>query len=239
MGEKERFNHFEEALGNSDQNILREGFNQGALSGLAMLVQQWVTAVQLWFGAWVLFNYPDQFDFRDFLISMMGLMFVIFGLGIAFQDIADRKETEKGASRIFYLLDRQSGIDPLSEEGKTVDTSIPRKSTKAKKNSIKKKKQRASSLKNVAEETSEEMEEDRADEANRSSTLKKKKSKRSSKKLVDDEDGNDTDKKPKTSKKKGSSKKNLNENEDGKKAKSSKKKKNKRSIYIMNKNECV
>merc|ERR1712232_1441161 len=172
-----RFDHFEEALGHSDQNVLREGFNQGALSGLAMLVQQWVTALQLWFGAWVLYNYPNRFDFLDFLISMMSLMFAIFGLGMAFQDIADRKETEKSASRIFYLLDRQSGIDPLSEKGKTVDTSIPRKPTKAKKNSIKKKKQRASSLKNVAEETSGEMEEDRVGEANRSSTIKKQKSK--------------------------------------------------------------
>merc|ERR1712157_469277 len=41
--EKNRFCHFEEALGNSDQNIVKEGFKQGALSGLAMLVQQWVT----------------------------------------------------------------------------------------------------------------------------------------------------------------------------------------------------
>merc|ERR1712232_954476 len=185
-----RFDHFEEALGHSDQNVLREGFNQGALSGLAMLVQQWVTALQLWFGAWVIYNYPNQFDFRDFMISMMGLMFAIFGLGIAFQDIADRKETEKSASRIFYLLDRQSTIDPLSEEGKTVDTSIPRKSKVSKKKSSIKKNKRISALKDVAEENSGEMEEDQAaDEANGSSTLQKKKSKRrSSKKVVDNED---------------------------------------------------
>jgi len=42
----------------------------------------------------------------------------LFGLGAAFQDISDRKEVEKAAGRIFYLLDRKSEIDPLSEEGK-------------------------------------------------------------------------------------------------------------------------
>merc|ERR1712078_627691 len=52
--------------------------------------------------------------------------------------MADKKETEKSASRIFFLLDRQSDIDPLSEEGKTIDTSIPRKSKSKRKSSVKK-----------------------------------------------------------------------------------------------------
>jgi hypothetical protein len=42
----------------------------------------------------------------------------LFGLGAAFQDISDRKEVEKSAGRIFYLLDRASSIDPLSTQGK-------------------------------------------------------------------------------------------------------------------------
>jgi ribosomal protein RSM22 (predicted rRNA methylase) len=64
------------------------------------------------------------------LTSNFAILFSLFGLGAAFQDIADRKETEKSASRIFSLLDRVSSIDPLSEEGKILDTSgdMPMKS---------------------------------------------------------------------------------------------------------------
>jgi hypothetical protein len=88
-----------------------------------MFIQQWINALQLWFGAWVLFNNPDKFEFKDFLISNFALLFSLFGLGAAFQDIADRKETEKSASRIFFLLDRRSKIDPLSDEGNVLDIS--------------------------------------------------------------------------------------------------------------------
>jgi len=208
--EEDRFNHFEEILNNSENNYVRDGFKQGALSGLSILVQQWVTALEFWVGAWLLTKYPETFNFRDLFISLFSFMFGIFGLGMAFQDMADKKETEKSASRIFFLLDRQSDIDPLSEEGKTIDTSIPRKSKSKRKSSVKKpkssKKKRVSSLRNVEEE--DELEEDHADEGHKkSSSKKKKKSKRSSKKLLDDEDEDDTDKKPKSDGKKSKKKK--------------------------------
>jgi ATP-binding cassette subfamily B (MDR/TAP) protein 1 len=87
-----------------------------------MFIQQWINALQLWFGAWVLFNNPTKYEFNDFLVSNFALLFSLFGLGAAFQDIADRKETEKSASRIFFLLDRESAIDPLNDKGKVLDT---------------------------------------------------------------------------------------------------------------------
>ena len=116
--EGERFKNFEEALATSEPNHVREGLMEGFLAGLSMFIQQWINAVQLWFGGWLLFNYPDKFEFDDFLISNFSILFSLFGLGAAFQDISDRKETEKSASRIFYLLDRESKIDPMSETGK-------------------------------------------------------------------------------------------------------------------------
>ena len=72
-------------------------------------------------GGWILFKYPGVFSFNDFLISNFALLFSLFGLGAAFQDLSDRKEAEKSAGRIFYLLDRQSEIDPLSEDGVKLD----------------------------------------------------------------------------------------------------------------------
>jgi len=110
-----------------------------------------------------LFNYSNQYGFKDFLISNFAILFSLFGLGAAFQDISDRKETEKSASRIFYLLDRVSSIDPLSKEGKILDTSgdMPMKSQRKlsikRKSSIKKmanQQKRKSSLKVVDEKSS-------------------------------------------------------------------------------------
>jgi hypothetical protein len=82
-----------------------------------MFIQQWINALQLWFGGWLLWKFPEKYEFRDFLISNFAVLFALFGLGAAFQDISDRKEVEKSAGRIFYLLDRVSEIDPLGTDG--------------------------------------------------------------------------------------------------------------------------
>lgn len=115
-----------------------------------MFIQQWVNALQLWFGAWVLFNNIDKFSFNDFLVSNFALLFSLFGLGAAFQDVADRKETEKSASRIFFLLDRKSKIDPLSHEGKELSNNIVKRSISKK---ISKKKKKKSAVEKESIET--------------------------------------------------------------------------------------
>jgi ATP-binding cassette subfamily B (MDR/TAP) protein 1 len=119
--EEERFKNYENALRNSEPNYVREGAMQGFLAGLSMFIQQWINALQLWWGGYILFTYPNAYTFNDFLISNFALLFSLFGLGAAFQDISDRKETEKSVGRIFYLLDRKSAIDPLGEEGKKLN----------------------------------------------------------------------------------------------------------------------
>jgi len=208
--EEERYGRFEEALKQSEENYVRAGFHLGSLAGISMFVQQWINALQFWFGGWLLFKYPSKYTLNDFLISNMAILFALFGLGAAFQDISDRKQTENSASRIFYLIDKQSEIDPLSEEGKTVD--YKRKAKLEKKKSVRKskKEKRPSSLKNVEEEDPDFLEADDKDVKKRPSSLKKKKSKRSSKKLVDE---NDDDKlqKPRSSKKKKDKKKIIEE----------------------------
>lgn len=205
--QEERYSMYEEALDNSDKDWFRIALKSGVLAGLSMGIQQWINALQLFFGGWLMFKYPGSFTFDDFLISMFALLFGLFGLGLAFQDISDRKETEKSASRIFYLMDRKSEIDPLSEEGKTLDYSVPLSKPKKKKSVSKRKsekKKRASSLKIVAEdETEDAADEGEEEQTKRSSSSKKKKSKRSSK--IESDDG--AEKKPKSSKKRKSSKK--------------------------------
>ena len=78
----------------------------------------WGLALLFWWGSWLLHNNPNEFSYREFLISMFSLLFSINGLVIAAQGAVDRKEAQRAAQRIFELMDRQSLIDPLSPEGK-------------------------------------------------------------------------------------------------------------------------
>lgn len=119
--ENERYHNYEDALLHEQPNYVQDSFVDGLTAGLSMFVQQWVNALQFWWGGWLLFNSNGRFSFDDFIISNFALLFSLFGLGAAFQGISDKKETEKSAGRIFYLLDRESEIDPLSEGGKKLD----------------------------------------------------------------------------------------------------------------------
>ncbi len=118
--EQQRYNDYESALQRSDPNSGTALLITGMTGGVSMFIQQWINALQLWFGGWLLVKFPEDYEFRDFLISNFAVLFSLFGLGAAFQDISDRKEVEKSAGRIFYLLDRKSEIDPLGTDGKVL-----------------------------------------------------------------------------------------------------------------------
>jgi ATP-binding cassette, subfamily B (MDR/TAP), member 1 len=119
--EKTRFEKYKQALAKSNPNYLWTSFQSGFTSGISMFIQQWVNALQFWWGGWLLVNYHGTFVMEDFLISNFALLFGMFGLGSAFQDLADTKEVERSAGRIFHLIDRISAIDPMSEDGMKLD----------------------------------------------------------------------------------------------------------------------
>lgn len=79
--------------------------------------QQWVNALQFWWGGWLLFHYPERFTFHEFLVSMFALLFSLFALGAAAQGLVDKKKAEAAAGRLFYLMNRVSEIDPLCTSG--------------------------------------------------------------------------------------------------------------------------
>jgi ATP-binding cassette, subfamily B (MDR/TAP), member 1 len=117
--EKERLEQYEKALTKAGANHAIESFKSGVTGGISMFVQQWVNALEMWFGGYLLFT--QDYSFKDYLTANFAVLFSLFGLGAAFQDMADRKEVEKSAGRIFYLLDRKSEIDPTSAAGKKLD----------------------------------------------------------------------------------------------------------------------
>ena len=116
--EQERVREFDTALIAEDPNSLRSNVIKGSGSGLGQFVQMWSTALLFWWGGYLLVNYPDSFEYRDFLISMFSLLFSLSGLGMAAQGATDRDKAKLAADRIFEITDRESQIDPLSEEGK-------------------------------------------------------------------------------------------------------------------------
>lgn len=119
--ENQRYLDYENALLREETNYKSLAFVKGLTAGAGLFVQQWINALQMWFGGWLLSTFPEKYDFKDFLIANFAILFSLFGLGSAFMDISDRKEVERSTARIFYLLDRKSSIDPLSNEGKKLD----------------------------------------------------------------------------------------------------------------------
>ena len=119
--EESRLTAYNEALAKAEGKVLPDAIVSGALSGLSIGIQQWVNALQFWWGGWLLFNYPETFSFNDFLISMFALLFSLFALGAAAQGATDKPKAEAAAGRLFYLINRKSAIDPLADTGKKLN----------------------------------------------------------------------------------------------------------------------
>jgi ATP-binding cassette, subfamily B (MDR/TAP), member 1 len=122
--ERQRLDDYKKVVDSSEPNVVFDTFLSGTTGGVSLFIQQWVNALQIWFGGWILNKYPNKYELKDFLIANFAILFSTFGLGGAFQDISDRKEVEKSAGRIFYLLDRESKIDPLSTSGLNLDGKV-------------------------------------------------------------------------------------------------------------------
>jgi ATP-binding cassette subfamily B (MDR/TAP) protein 1 len=119
--EEERISDFKQALVDENPHPIRTNLVKGSSSGLGQFVQMWGIALMFWWGGWLLFNYPNQYDFRAYLISMFSLLFSLNGMGLAMQGATDREKAKAAAVRVFELIDRESKIDPLSEAGKKLD----------------------------------------------------------------------------------------------------------------------
>ena len=119
--EQRRFEDYKKAIAKAEAGSSTKALMGGFTSGISMFIQQWINALQFWFGGWMLFNFPEDYTFNDYLIANFAVLFALFGLGAAFQDISDNKAVEESAKRVFYLLDRESAIDPLSEDGQKIE----------------------------------------------------------------------------------------------------------------------
>ena len=189
--EEAKLIEYSEALAHQDAHPLRNNCIKGCGSGLGQFFQYWGLGLMFWFGAWLLSEFPNTYEFRDFLISMMALFFSLYGLTVAFENATDRTKAKIAAERIFSLIDRASAIDPLAEDGDrpdeifvvTANVEVPEDDHHKKKKHHHKK--RASSKKLLQDVDGNE----------------KKHKRKSSKKLVTDEDLEASPKKKPSSKK--------------------------------------
>ena len=125
--QENRYETYEEALNHTNQGWRRKVARAGILAGLSEGFHEVIYAILFAAGGALLTRYPDRYAVGDFNNALFCVIFGLFGLGVAFQDVSDRKEMEKSAKRIFYLINRQSKIDPLSDEGKIVGYDVPMK----------------------------------------------------------------------------------------------------------------
>jgi ATP-binding cassette subfamily B (MDR/TAP) protein 1 len=115
--EEMRFKEYCEALRRDDPSPLKSNLINGVWIGLGQSIQQWSMALMFFWGGWLLHKHPGAWDFRDFLISLFSLMISTSGLNFGAQGGTDKEEAQAAAKRIFHLIDRKSGIDPLSDSG--------------------------------------------------------------------------------------------------------------------------
>ena len=72
--EEQRFADYEKALLKSEPNYNQAAMLGGLKSGLSQFIQQWINGLQLWFGGYLLFTFPDDYQFRDFLIANFAVL---------------------------------------------------------------------------------------------------------------------------------------------------------------------
>jgi len=115
--EEQKLKEFQDFLEEKESDNIRQVLTMGMIEGYQGGIGRWVNAVQFGWGGWLLFRYPSQFQYSDFLNANFSVIFSYFGLGVAFSALGDKKERDLAAKRLFATLDRQSAIDPLSDEG--------------------------------------------------------------------------------------------------------------------------
>lgn len=116
--ERMRSNEYVRAINMESPSSLKSNAMKGFASGLGVFIQFWGIGLMFWWGGWLLNRFPDTYTFRGYLISLNSLLFSLSGLSVAIMGATDSAKAKLAANRIFTLIDRESPIDSLSNEGK-------------------------------------------------------------------------------------------------------------------------
>lgn len=115
--ENSRYNDYYSMINLKENHTFWASVKVGSLSGISILVQQCVTALEFWWGGWLLIHYPERYHFQNFLVAAFSLLFALFAFGTSSIGAVEKKDMQAAAQRIFQLINRKSLIDSLSDEG--------------------------------------------------------------------------------------------------------------------------
>lgn len=115
--ERLRSTEYKAALNRENPVSVKSNMLKGLATGAGFLAQLWGMGLMFWWGGWVLSNYGN-FTYRQYLISMFSLLFSLSGMSVAFMGATDKTKAQLAADRIFGLIDRESPINSLSNEGR-------------------------------------------------------------------------------------------------------------------------
>lgn len=118
--ERMRSDEYVRAINIESPNSLKSNLLKGAASGLGVFIQFWGIGLMFWWGGFLMDKYPGTYSYRGYLISLNSLLFSLSGLSVAIMGATDSAKAKLAANRIFKLIDRESPIDSLSEEGKKI-----------------------------------------------------------------------------------------------------------------------
>ena len=118
--EKSRRLEYAQALKRGNPASFTKNLIKGSFTGFGFVTQTWGMGFLFWWGGYVLNRWPGLFTYRSYLISMFSLLFSLSGLSMAFMGATDQDAAKAAADRIFSIIDRESDIDSLSDEGKKI-----------------------------------------------------------------------------------------------------------------------
>jgi len=115
--ENKRFQEYSQALERDNSTSLVTNALKGGAIGLGFILQMWGMGFMFWWGAFLLYKWPGRWEIGDFLISMFSLLFSLSGMTMAMAGATDKVKATMAANRIFSLINRESAINALSDEG--------------------------------------------------------------------------------------------------------------------------
>lgn len=110
---------YNEELKGPLRNGQKTALSTGIAFGVAEFLGQALWAISFWVGS--IFVQNKQCDFEGLMKAISGLLFAGSSLGQASLFMPDFGKSKVAATNIFRLLDRESAIDPTTNEGITKD----------------------------------------------------------------------------------------------------------------------
>lgn len=119
-GQEEEAKRYEAKLSSAYKAGISKGFVNGLGMGLTMFLIFCSYALSFWFGARLIRN--GEISVTDLFVAFFSVLTGSMGIGQAAPSFAAFAAARGAAPRVYDVIDRASVIDPLAEEGATLDS---------------------------------------------------------------------------------------------------------------------